>query len=182
MKKQKLYDLFFPAGKNIRFKKLRWTILIMIQEASMCKWKAILKFYYKASYRRDIRRLRDVLSQGKLKGTKRLMSLNQIEFSHEINYPEWVWELERRLMDDGDDYKTIKVHLMPDTNRYAVIDGNHRLMALKNHYGHSSKILVRVLELTYESTDTEPCLCHGTCAQQIIDEETCHCEQFNNQI
>ena len=127
-RKRKLYDLFFPAGRRLPFRKLRWTIMIIIQEMMMCKWKAIAKFYYKKSYRADIKVLRDILSKGKLKGTKTTVQLCNIHFSHEINYPEWVDKLAEDLRMNPQDYKRIKV--FNNKGKYIVIDGNHRLQAM----------------------------------------------------
>jgi len=146
MKKQKVYDFFFPSGKKIRFRKTRWTIMIIFQEAMMGKWKSIAKFYYKKSYRKDIKHLRDILSKGKLSARKIEMKLGDINYSHEINYPDWVDKLINDLKQDPDNYKRIKV--FNDNGNYIVIDGNHRLKALNEVF--SANKLIKVLFLTYK--------------------------------
>lgn len=146
MEKRKVYDVFFPEGKDIKFRKLRWTIMIILQELSMCKYKAVLKFYFKKSYRKDIKVLRDILSKGKLKGTKTQLPLKDINFSHEINYPSWVIKLCEDLKESEDNYKRVKVFY--HNGRYIVVDGNHRLKALKLMCDPLKAI--NVLELNYK--------------------------------
>jgi hypothetical protein len=143
-RKQKLYDIFFPEGKQLPFRKIRWTIMIVVQEIMMCKWRAVLKFYYKASYRKDIRVLRDILSKGKLSATKTELYLCLINSSHEITYPSWVLKLCDDLEKDSTDYKRIKVFC--HEGKYIVIDGNHRLRALKLMLPLKSEVDVLLLE------------------------------------
>lgn len=145
-RKRRLYNFFFPVDKQLPFRKTRWTIMILIQELMMCKYKAVLKFYYKKSYRKDIKLLRDILSKGKLTATKTEVKLVDINYSHEINYPAWVDKLCKDLQKDNTDYKRIKVFY--HEGRYLVIDGNHRLMALKRTVKLNT--MIKVLLLTYK--------------------------------
>jgi hypothetical protein len=141
MKKKTLYDIFFPEGKDVRFKKTRWLILVLIQEISMFKWKAVFKYYYKKSYRKEINKLKSILSNGRLSSTKDVIQLSEIDFSHEINYPKWVEKLKKDLTEDHENYKPIKVFKIKD-GRYIVVDGNHRLFALKWYWnGYKDKFV-----------------------------------------
>lgn len=145
MKAQSLYTSMFPVGKKIRFPKTKWMILIIIQELKMRKYKAIIKYFYRKSYRKDINFLKDILSKGKLSSTKSIMRLGSIHYSHEINYPEWVRKIEDDLMEDSENYHRIKVY--QHEGKMLVIDGNHRLKALNNLF--PSNKLVKVLHLSY---------------------------------
>jgi hypothetical protein len=144
MNNQKIYGIFFPSGNNLPFRKTRWTVMVLLQELSMCKYKAILKYYLKKSYRRDIKVLMDILSRGKLKASKTVLILGDINFSHEINYPDWVEKLKKDLKEDPTNYKRIKVFL--HNGKYLVVDGNHRLRALKDTLSLSSQVNVLLLE------------------------------------
>ena len=150
MTEQQLYQLFFPHP-NVKFKKTRWMILVILKELVQGKYRAIFKYYWKKSYRKDIQHLRDILSKGKLYSKSSTLKLGQINFSHEINYPKWVEKLKTDLYNDPDDYEPIKVFLEVDhTNtrnpyKWIVIDGNHRLMALKHTFHPDTKIRVRKL-------------------------------------
>ena len=107
-------------------------ILVILKELVQGKYKAVLKYYWKKSYRKDIQHLRDILSKGKLYSKSSTLKVGQINFSHEINYPKWVEKLKTDLYNDPDDYEPIKVFLEVDhTNtrnpyKWIVIDGNHR--------------------------------------------------------
>lgn len=146
MKRKRIYHYFFPEGQEVSNKKLRWTIMIILQELRMGKFKAVFKYFVKKSYRKDINLLRDILSKGGLKGTKTNLPLKDIYFSHEINYPKWVEKLERDFIVSEVPYKRIKV--FKHEGKYIVIDGNHRLKAMKRTMSNYS--IVPVLELTYK--------------------------------
>lgn len=148
MKRRRIYDFFFPDGRNLPFRKTRWMLMIIIQELRMKKFRAIFKYYYKSSYRKDIQKLRDILSKGKLTAKKDTLELSRIDFSHEINYPKWVEKLEKDLWDNPDNYKRIKVFYDTSSHKFLVIDGNHRLRAMKNVFKEDKK--VNVLWLTYK--------------------------------
>lgn len=137
-----LYHWFFPEKDNLPYPKLRWTILILIQELSMCKFKAVFKYFVKESYRNDINKLRNILSKGKLYSTKTQIQLKNIHFSHEINYPEWVEYLQKQILKTGE-VKSMKV--FHHEGKVIVIDGNHRLKAMKQVLSHETWIDVRLL-------------------------------------
>lgn len=143
----RIYHFFFPKGKVLPFKKARWTVMIVIQEMLMCKWKAIFRMFYDVSYRKNIYHLRDILSKAPLQSEKTTMKLSDINFSHGINYPEWVAHLTNKLIDDENDYKRIKVFFDETIKCWIVIDGNHRLRALKNTQDLDKEI--NVLKLSY---------------------------------
>jgi len=145
--KSGIYKFFFPEGKKLPFPKLRWTIMIIIQELKMCKYKAVFKYFVNPSYKRDINFLRDILSKGILTSEKTSMRLGDINFSHEINYPEWVQKLVRDLKQSPNNYQRIKVFYTEEKG-WIVIDGNHRLKALKT-VSNPDKI-INVLKLTYK--------------------------------
>ncbi len=124
-----IYHLFFPKGKQLPLRKFRWTVMIVIQELLMHKFKAIFRMFWDKAYRKDIYHLRDILSKAPLKGEKTTLQLCDIDYSHDINYPKWVVYLRRKLYANPKDYKRIKVFY--DQDHWIVIDGNHRLRALK---------------------------------------------------
>lgn len=146
MKNKRIYHFFFPENEKLTCRKLRWTIMVILQELQMCKFKAVLKYFVKKSYRKDINVIRDMLSKGALKGTKGVLPLNQIIPSHEINYPEWVVKLEANYVLHNLPFKRIKV--IQHNDQFLVIDGNHRLQAMQNCL--ESNAVVEVLFLTYK--------------------------------
>lgn len=145
--KKRMYHIFFPENKVLPFPKTRWMIMIILQELRMFKFKAVIKYYIKPSYRKDINYLRDILSKDKLKGTKDVIPLFKIGFSHEINYPKWVDKIEKDIRRDPENYRRIKV--FHDDEGYIVIDGNHRLQAMRRVFPLTYPI--RVLRLTYKN-------------------------------
>lgn len=142
MTEKQLYNLMLPHD-NVRFKKTRWLTLVLIKELAQKKFRAVFKYYWKRSYRRDINHLKDILSRGKLHSKSSFITLGGINFSHEINYPKWVKKLEQDLKQDPNNYEPIKIFL--DGDKWIVIDGNHRLQALKNTFGNNELIKVRKL-------------------------------------
>lgn len=125
-------------------KRYKWFLLVIGQELVMLKFKAILRYLYDSNYRKDINLLSQLLSGGKLSAQLEYLSLDQIDFSHDVTYPLWVMSLIRQLS-QGKEFQPIKVILNPQTNKYMVIDGNHRLMAYYLTYSSRAVIQVRVL-------------------------------------
>lgn len=142
--RKRLYYLFFPRGRDLPFKKVRWTLMVIMQELMMCKYKAVFKYFIKPSYRKDINVLRDILSKAPLKGTKDQLCVGEIHFSHEINYPKWVEKLEFDYLFWRIPYKRIKV--FNHNGKWIVIDGNHRLRAMKNTLSCNQKVDVLILQ------------------------------------
>lgn len=139
---KKLYHWFFPENDNLPYPKLRWTILILIQELSMCKFKAVFKYFYKKSYHDDINLLRDILSKGQLYSTNTRLQLKHIHFSHEINYPKWVDYLRKEILATG---KVKRIKVFHYNHKTIVIDGNHRLKAMKETMSHETWVDVKLL-------------------------------------
>ena len=144
MSRKRIYHFFFPEGKDLPLKKVRWTIMVIIQELMLCKFKAILKYFIKPSYRRDINKLRDILSKAPLRCHKSTLFLKDINFSHEINYPKWVDKIEDKHIFLNVPFKRIKV--FNDKGTWIVIDGNHRLQAMKNCLWEDTLVDVLILE------------------------------------
>ena len=138
------YQWFFPHGKELKFRKLRWIIMIIIQEVMMKKWKAIFKFFINRKYNRDIMVLCDILSKAPLTSNLHRLPLRDINMSHEVNYPEWVTELENRIL-DGKLNEIVPLKVFRHKGQWLVIDGNHRLQAMKNTLHEGVDIPVRVL-------------------------------------
>jgi hypothetical protein len=145
---KKIYYLFFPKNRILPFSKLRWIIMVIIQEIMMGKYKAVFKYFIKPSYRKDINLLCDLLSKGRLTGRKDMVKLSDINYSHEINYPKWVHKLQQDLWKDIDNYKRIKVIL--HNNKYLIVDGNHRLQAFNRTFAKDRMIKVLILEYVNE--------------------------------
>lgn len=142
--KKRIYHFFFPKGKDLPLKKFRWSVMIILQELMMCKYRSIIKYYIKPSYRKDINVLRDILSKAPLKGRKDVLIFNDINFSHEINYPKWVEKLAYNYMVNDINYKRIKVFFHED--KWIVIDGNHRLLAMKETMSPLEQVEVLILD------------------------------------
>ena len=142
-----VYKALFPRDRQLPFRKTRWTIMVLVQEISMGKWKAILKYFRKKSYKADIDRLCDILSKGRLTGEKSILYLEDIHSSHEVNYPEWVDVLVERYRKGSEDYKRVKVFFLEDQQRWIVIDGNHRLQALRRVF--CGRKIIKVLKISY---------------------------------
>lgn len=145
-----IYQIYFPAkSTKIRFPKTKWLLMVIIQELSKKKYRAVIKYWTKPSYRKDINFLKEILSKGRLTSFDTKMLLGTINYSHEINYPQWVVELEKKLRKDPNDYERIKVFIH-EGKRY-VIDGNHRLKSLNNVFNSNKLINVKLLTYKNES-------------------------------
>jgi hypothetical protein len=116
-------------------KNLAWFFMVLKQEVKKRKWRAIFKFFTNDCYRNDIKRLAAMLHGRKYEIVLQKVKLSNIDFSHEINYPSWVLTLAMELRTGSrrftKQHKPIKVIRSPGTSQYTVIDGNHRLMAMK---------------------------------------------------
>lgn len=122
-----------------------WVLMVISQELKMGKYWAVIKFMIKPSYFKSIMFLARNLSKCKYRGVKSALPLGDVHFSHEINYPKWVKRLETSYSKYGlATYPPIKV--LKIDGKYFVIDGNHRLQALKNTFSNITPISVIMLE------------------------------------
>ena len=151
---KQIYNFFLPDNVT-KGRKFRWTLMIILQELLMCKYKAVFKYFVKKSYRKDLNLLRDILSKEPLTSHKKTINLNMIEFSHEINYPHWVKKLEENI-DDKVSYIIPPIKVILHEGKYLVVDGNHRLKAYKNTLHSNSLLNVVVLEYKSKVTYKKP--------------------------
>jgi hypothetical protein len=112
------------------------------------KYFAIGRFFWDSSYRADIIHLARLTTRKRLYSIEGSMELRLIHPSHDINYPEWVDELERQIVEA----KNVEAAIIPITvifdwtrNLWLVVDGNHRLTALNRVYGGMMEIPVIIL-------------------------------------
>lgn len=133
--------------------RIKWLWWAIVQEALKLKFKAVLRTLYDPQYRKDITYLWMKLSRGKLKAREDFMPLWKIHFSHSINYPGWVTHLTQRIH-QGEEFPPIKV--IKDSNpdgdwdRHMVVDGNHRLLAMKMTMPDTAMVHVKLLEYVDE--------------------------------
>ena len=128
----------------------KWWMRSLCREIRKLKFKAIFRYFYDGAYRKDIKHIADLTTRnGKLTSRMGHLKLYEIHFSHSINYPKWVKRLEKELGHDVENpmrWEPIKV-MWDDAKggRWIVIDGNHRLMAMKRVAPFYSMVPVRVL-------------------------------------
>lgn len=148
------YKKFFPDGRKVRFRKFRWAVMVLVQELMMGKYKAVLKFFVKPSYAIDIIRLCSILSKAPLTSRNITIALSEIHSSHEINYPGNVSAMVRHLMVHGYySLPLLKVFYDEEKERYVVVDGNHRLKAMKTLFHSHDRVKVEVRLLEYRNSD-----------------------------
>ena len=125
-------------------KKLQWMALVILQEVKMLKVKSLLRYVYDSEYRADINSLCDRLHGGNFTATLKVLRVDEIRFSHNVNYPLWVMKLVRQIT-DGERLPAIKVIYDQERDAWIVVDGNHRLMAYKMTLRPNDLIPVRIL-------------------------------------
>lgn len=125
-------------------KKLQWMALVILQEIKMLKVKSLLRYVYDSEYRADINRLRDLLHGGNFTSTHKVLRLDEIKFSHNVNYPLWILKLVRQIT-DGVQLPPIKVIYDQKRDSWIVVDGNHRLMAYRICLRPTDLVSVRIL-------------------------------------
>lgn len=111
------------------------------------KFKAILRPLYDSTYRRDLQTLRSVVGDGHHTLVEVELPLYMIHSSHAINYPDWVNTLVGRMYDTLWHPPLMKVIKDEQRSRdgyeyYMVVDGNHRLAALKILFSPGEKVRV----------------------------------------
>ena len=145
----KIYNtLLGNSAKGSKLCRVKWLFMIIIQELFKCKFKAIFKVFYNKTYRNDIYTLCKLLTARPLTSRPGMLSLKDIHFSHEINYPEWVDYLCFRFDTEGKEaLKPLKV--LHNGKKWIVVDGNHRLQAAKMTFSGEEKIRVKVLTYRY---------------------------------
>jgi hypothetical protein len=120
------------------FKFVRWWFRSFRREFHKKKYYAICRFFWDADYRRDIMHIAHITTEYRLRAVEGRMMLGLINPSHDINYPEWVDELEEKISmynAAGIALDPIKVMWDWTVKRWCVIDGNHRLRALNRVFG-----------------------------------------------
>jgi hypothetical protein len=111
----------------------------------MKKWRSILRFFTERKYHEDIMVLCRLLSKARLTSEEKRLPLNAIQFSHSINYPDWVNCIERRIWNEG--LQAVpKLKVIKHKGAYLVVDGNHRLKAMKRCFPPAKTVLVRELK------------------------------------
>jgi hypothetical protein len=100
------------------------------------------RLFVDANYRNDIVLLFSHLSKRRFKAQRALMKLKDINFSHDINYPDWVEKLKKKI-DKGGNIPDIKVTNIE--GKWMVVDGNHRLAAMKEILSEDTKVPVKKL-------------------------------------
>ena len=118
-------------------KTLKWHLRSVIKEGARLKFKSIFRYLWDSAYRKDVDHLCVLTSRRPLRAKTTYFKLNQIHPSHAINYPGWVRKLETELIwsDFGaktPNFKPIKIIFDYFNKRFIVVDGNHRLAAMKN--------------------------------------------------
>lgn len=131
---------------NVKFTK--WWMASLVREARKRKFKAIMRFFYDRQYRADIKHIADLTTRAPLTSRFGHLKLHEISFSHAINYPKWVDRLEKELRWEtvgAVELQPIKVMYDDSVKRWIVIDGNHRLMAMKRVCPFYAIVPVRIL-------------------------------------
>jgi hypothetical protein len=133
---------------------MMWISCSFVRDVRKHKWKAIFRVLYDRTYRRDLQRIRRVIGDGYYKLVESELPLCQIHNSHAINYHDWVNTLVGRMFDTHWHPQPIKVIRDPSRNwaggpYYLVVDGNHRLVAMKRIYSPGK--IIKVYELVREA-------------------------------
>lgn len=123
----------------------KWWMRSLCREVRKGKFKAIFRYFYDSTYRTDIKYIADLTTgQGKLTSRMSYLKLNEIHFSHSINYPKWVNRLSEELLRTAE-VPPIKVMYDYSKRKWIVIDGNHRLMAMKRVLPFYARVPVKIL-------------------------------------
>ena len=130
-----------------------WISRSFFRDVRKRKFKAIFRVLYDGTYRRDLQKMRAVIGDGYYQLVETELPLYCIHNSHSINYPDWVNTLVGRMYDTLWQPPLIKVirdpgRSTPDYPYYLVVDGNHRLQAMKIILSAGAKI--KVLEMIKE--------------------------------
>lgn len=127
------------------FYKARWMYRVLFHELlKKRKFYAFARLAFDPVYRADILHLRNLLSAPGIKMYRAEMRLQDIKFSHDVNYPEWVESLKGRLL-KGERPEPIKVFWDHTRNQWIVIDGNHRLAAMRAVLSPDALVRVKIL-------------------------------------
>lgn len=96
------------------------------------KFWSFFRLFVDKQYRKDIKRIIGLTAGKDYAENFAFIPVNQIESSHQINYPNWVNELEGQLRARRQ-LEPIKV-VRTGNQIYTVLDGNHRLEAMRRFY------------------------------------------------
>lgn len=126
---------------------LLWYYLTLKSEIKHKKIKSIVKLFTNKCYRNDIKRLANKLHGKKYEIQLAQIPLKAIKFSHSITYSEWVLTLMMEIKTGTNQFcETLRpIKVIKEDDGYMVIDGNHRLMALKLSYPADHPVIVRIL-------------------------------------
>ena len=123
-----------------------WRLDKIIKNIKKKKFKAMLRYFYDSQYRDQVNYMVNLVKQNEVKCIETTVRIGDIKFGHSINYPKWVQILRYLIHRDGYlSLDPIKVIIDNSCGKYLVVDGNHRLMALKQELISSHKIPVKLL-------------------------------------
>ena len=127
-----------------------WISRSFVRDVRKLKFKAIFRVLWDSNYRRDLQHMRRVIGDGYYTLVEMELPLYCIHPSHSINYPDWVNTLVGRMYDTL--WQPPKIKVIEDVSRsreglphFMVVDGNHRLCALKIILSPGAKIRVLVM-------------------------------------
>lgn len=123
-----------------------WSIKSILKNLAKWKYRALLRFVYDSKYRQDVRYMLNVVRMKPVELIDSEVSLGNVISSHEVNYPGWVAHLRLQIVAYGPQHlPPIKVVYDPSKRKYLVVDGNHRLEALKKELPSVQRIRVELL-------------------------------------
>lgn len=112
------------------------------------KYYSMFRFFWDSKYRSQVNHMVSLVTRGDVVIGHGCIPLRFIVQSHDINYPEWVKTLETQIRTRG--YKSlepIKIIWDHSKDKWLIVDGNHRLVAMKKCLSPTMKIPVLILRL-----------------------------------
>lgn len=96
------------------------------------KFKAMFRYFFDSNYKRQVDHMIRTVKQRPVRCVESSVRIGDITYGHPINYPKWVSTLRWRIQHLGyTSLDPIKIIWDETKGKYLVVDGNHRLAALK---------------------------------------------------
>jgi hypothetical protein len=123
-----------------------WRFKSIYKDLRKKKYKALFRYFYDPTYRTEVNYMLSLVRFEEMECIQSQIKIGDIVHGHSINYPLWIRKLRYQIRHKGyNSLEPLKVVWDSKKSKFLIVDGNHRLSALKAELGNLVVISVDTL-------------------------------------